>query len=576
MKAILLILIISSIAFSQSLAPVQTFFMQGNNINVSFSTNGIMNYDLISFPSPDAGLVWPVSSLTRKTADFASGIWIGAKVGGELRMAASWYASHYSPGNIPVLGQVPPPSVCSDALWRGYQVNLTDIGLVNGGIRVVMAGGRMYSITYDSWAAWPVNLGAPYAELNGIPGYQAAWDGDRPGIGNGSTARPDVLSYMVYMDYTNCTNNTHLAQISLPGGTIPMGVEIHQLAFMFDQLPLKDMYFLKFRIINKSSSVWDSTYIGYINDVDIGSGSCGAGDDAGGTDSARNVAFIYNADNNDCNYGTNPPTLGNKMLQSPVKFTGNSNDTAHLPYSNMVGYKLLGMTSNVFVIGASTNPCWNDPDSAGGGYNLLKGFDLCGNPKINYVTGLPTKYQYTGNACSRVGWYDSSSQDRRLIQSSGPFTMNSSDTQVFVIGTVISAQGGDNFQNVCTMLSMTDSAWYHYYDDFGDINIIGIQTISTLVPGKFSLSQNYPNPFNPQTGINFDVAKESFVKITVFDVRGKEITKLVSENLKPGTYKTSWNASGFPSGVYFYMMEIRQAGSSTGDFRSTMKMVLIK
>lgn len=569
MKAILMIVFASSIIFSQDLAPIQSVFMQGNNINTVFNTNGIMNYDFVTFPSSDAGMIWPVSSPNRKTADFASGIWIGAKVNGQLRLAASWYASHYSPGNIPVLGQVPPQSVCNDPVWRGYQVMLTDITMMNGGVRYEMAGGTIYTITYDPWSAWPVNLGAPYAELNGIPGYQPAWDGDRPSIGNGSTARPNVLSFMVYMDYTNCTNDLHLAQVSLPGGTLPLGVEIHQLAFMFDQNPLRDMYFLKFRIINKSNSLWDSTYIGNVNDVDIGSGSCGGGDDAGGTDTSRNTAFIYNADNNDCNYASNPPALGNRLLQSPVKFTGNNNDTAHLPYGNLIGYRLIGMTSNMFLINAPTDPCWSDPDEANGGYSVLKGFNSCGNPIFNNVTGEPTKFQYSGNACTRVGWYDSTSLDRRFVQSSGPFTMNSGDTQIVAIASVISAVGGNNFQNVCSMLSMTDSAWFHYYDDFEDINVISVQTLSTNIPGRFSLTQNFPNPFNPQTAIKFDVAKESFVKITVFDVGGKHIKTLVNENLQPGSYKTHWNASEYSSGIYFYRME-------AGDFSSTMKMVLIK
>jgi hypothetical protein len=57
-----------------------------------------------------------------------------------------------------------------------------------------MAGGRQYTFNYDSWASWPVEKGAPYVEVNGIPGYQPAWNGDRPGIGNGMTARPEELS----------------------------------------------------------------------------------------------------------------------------------------------------------------------------------------------------------------------------------------------------------------------------------------------------------------------------------------------------------------------------------------------
>ena len=82
----------------------------------------------VTFTSQEAGFIWPVTAPLRTTADFAGGIWIGAKVGPqrELRLAASMYASHYSPGNIPVIGQVPTQSVCNDPSWRGYYVQLTD------------------------------------------------------------------------------------------------------------------------------------------------------------------------------------------------------------------------------------------------------------------------------------------------------------------------------------------------------------------------------------------------------------------------------------------------------------------
>jgi hypothetical protein len=109
------------------------------------------------------------------TADFATGLWIGAKVGsaGNLRLAACFTNSHYTAGNIPLIGQVPPLSVCNDSTWKVYLVNLNDPSLVNGGTRTKVAGGRTYTFYYSSWAQWPITKGAPYAEINGIPGYQA-------------------------------------------------------------------------------------------------------------------------------------------------------------------------------------------------------------------------------------------------------------------------------------------------------------------------------------------------------------------------------------------------------------------
>lgn len=114
--------------------------------------------------------------------------------------------------------------------------------------------------------------------------------------------------------------------------------------------------------------------------------------------------------------------------------------------------------------------------------------------------------------------------------------------------------------------------------------LIGIKNISSGVPNKFELKQNYPNPFNPATKISFSIpllrevseGRGVSVKLVIFNILGKQIQTLVNEQLAPGTYEADWNASDFPSGVYYYKLTVRQAGSSTGDYVETKKMVLIK
>ena len=107
-----------------------------------------------------------------------------------------------------------------------------------------------------------------------------------------------------------------------------------------------------------------------------------------------------------------------------------------------------------------------------------------------------------------------------------------------------------------------------------------IQTLSgenngnSSVPEKFSLYQNYPNPFNPTTKIRFDIPetvkrKTLNVKLIVYDVLGKEITTLVNEELNTGSYIIDWNASDYPSGVYFYKLE-------TEGYTNVKRMILVK
>ncbi len=464
------------------LAPVNNNYLQVNNINAIFRSDGYFNYDKVISPN-GSGFVWPVSAPSRKTAIFTTGIYIGAKVNGELRLAASMYNTHFSPGNIPVVGQVPGASVCADPRFKAYQVALNNPGLVNGGGPVnKIAGGRTYVINYDSWASWPVDLGAPYVEVNGIPGYQPEFDGDRPGIGN-SEARPDEIIWFVFMDYTNCTNNIHASELSLPGGTLPIGVEVQQTSFAFLSPGLTNMYFVKWKIINKSGNVWDSTYTAVNCDPDLGDYN----DDLVGCDSVRNVGFCYNFDNVDPIYANEaPPAVGFKYLQSPIVYTGNPNDTAHLPYGNLIGYKAIGLTSfNYFRNGG--NDCDGDPDKAANAYNFMKGTDGCGDPLINPITGAVSKFKWNGDACNRTGWFDNDPTDKRFLQNSGPFTMNPLDTQIIVIGAFID-QGANNFQSVCRLLEQSDRVQTFYNSNFAAIPLPPLPQVNAVANGDGKLT----------------------------------------------------------------------------------------
>lgn len=91
----------------------------------------------------------------------------------------------------------------------------------------------------------------------------------------------------------------------------------------------------------------------------------------------------------------------------------------------------------------------------------------------------------------------------------------------------------------------------------------------SILPEKFALHQNYPNPFNPVTNINYDIPKSSNVKITVFDVSGKEVSVVVNEFKQAGRYSSSFNGMKLASGVYYYKIQ-------AGDFSEVKKMTLIK
>jgi hypothetical protein len=84
-----------------------------------------------------------------------------------------------------------------------------------------------------------------------------------------------------------------------------------------------------------------------------------------------------------------------------------------------------------------------------------------------------------------------------------------------------------------------------------------------LLPVNYTLDQNYPNPFNPSTTIQYSTPTASFTSLKVFNVLGAEIATLVNEFKVPGTYQVTWNANGYPSGVYLYRL-ISAGRISTG------------
>jgi len=90
-----------------------------------------------------------------------------------------------------------------------------------------------------------------------------------------------------------------------------------------------------------------------------------------------------------------------------------------------------------------------------------------------------------------------------------------------------------------------------------------------IKPSVFSLAQNYPNPFNPSTVLSFNIPYSSFTILAVHDLLGREVATLVNESKPAGSYQIEFDASGLPSGVYFYKL-------TAGRFVETRKMVLLR
>jgi hypothetical protein len=86
---------------------------------------------------------------------------------------------------------------------------------------------------------------------------------------------------------------------------------------------------------------------------------------------------------------------------------------------------------------------------------------------------------------------------------------------------------------------------------------------------KFELYKNYPNPFNPTTTIEFSIPKTTNVRLTVFDLLGREITQLINEQKFAGKYSAVFNGSQLSNGVYIFRLEAENVVLSK-------KMLLVK
>jgi hypothetical protein len=237
-------------------------FVDGNDIKMSVTNLGV--FAGMGFLP---GLEFPKGS--GKYCTYTSGIWVGARVNGEIRLALGSYNWEFRPGCIYPDGTYDP---ADDARHHVYKIVEGD------------------TLSPD-YTGWPDEFGAPVGSDGKplLPGEQTLW--------------------CVYHDADPASH------WSSQGGTLPLGIEVQQTAFAFDRrVAFGRVVFMEFTVINRLNSTLDSTYFGIFCDPDLGTFS----DDLVGCDPALNLGFAYNAYNTDGVYGSQPPALGYDLLEGPV------------------------------------------------------------------------------------------------------------------------------------------------------------------------------------------------------------------------------------------------------------------
>jgi hypothetical protein len=374
-----------------------------NNIAMFVTNRGGFARDLES-PGGPSGLFFPRG--TDKTAVYAAGLWFGSTVNGEVRVTVAEYDLEYTPGLIYNNGGTITFDDAGDARLKVYK----------------LAKGDTLS---EDYLNWPVADGAPLT-AEGKP----LWQGDQ-------------TCWAVYND-ADASTHTNDA-----GGSSPQNIEIRQTTFAFDrQGPLGNMIFVKFNIKNKGNDTLEDAFVSMWSDVDMG----GATDDMAGCDTLLSLGYVYNAANTDEIYGGVPPAVGFDFFQGPI-VPGEPSDTALVSGQRVPGYKNLPMTSyNRYINGT-------DPDTKNASYNYMKGLTKDGSPlHLNDDPLQPiTRYFFSGDPVTETGWLDPAQADKRIMLSSGPFTMAPGDSQEVVVGLIV-AQGGDRLSSITLLKSYDDQA----------------------------------------------------------------------------------------------------------------------
>ena len=115
------------------------------------------------------------------------------------------------------------------------------------------------------------------------------------------------------------------------------------------------------------------------------------------------------------------------------------------------------------------------------------------------------------------------------------------------------AKGVTNKNSVTKLKSLAHSSRVFFKSGLaGDVE----NCVGTIIPDDFSISQNFPNPFNSQTVIKYNAPRNAFIKITIYDILGKEIAVPVNNQVNAGFYEINLSALNLSSGIYFYRMDV--------------------
>lgn len=552
-----------------------------NNIKAAINSDGGLFWD-------NTSSVFEVPNGSGKNTIYASGLWIGGYDSiGQLHIAGQTYrqtGTDFFPGPIDTTGIY---GNNYDSTWnRVWKINKCAIDAYQNWMAVgsigsnpLLSGNSADTSAMEVIAHWPAfNMFgqplAPFVDIN----FDGAYD---PASGDVPLIKGDQAVFFVYNDARGTHNQT---------GALPLGVEIQGMAYAFscsNDSALYNTIFTNYKIINKSATRLDSTFIGNWTDTDIGWYK----DDYFGCDVIRGAYYGYNGTVVDGSgqataYGVNPPAQAVLFLNGVwADPNGIDDPLGTLPNATNCGD---GITDNERLGMAKFMYFNNNADSVNGNptvgddwYQYLSGAWRNGTPWTYGGDGtsgsIACDYMYPGVSDSAgfgVGgninnpiympvWDDSVPDDRRGLGSYGPFTLKSGATQeidfAYVYGRTTS---GGNLASVDVMKNHIDSIRQKF--ESAPLNLIagcgcngttGIKNIA--INNTFTI---YPNPVSDKITIEFETAT-SFSSIEIKNILGQTVKTIYSRAFLNGKNNTSTKISmtidvnEFSKGLYFVQLQ---------------------
>jgi hypothetical protein len=507
--------------------------VDANNVNATISDNGFFFTD-----SQNASAGYEVPAGSGNNAIFTGSFWFGGPdVNGQLKIAAQQFdgdgADYYVGPTTRHAGQVADAALSSaffgQTIWTVTQADIDD--------HIANYQSSTYTMPNDleNWPAHgDTSIGsfdgmlpfiAPFVDVNGNGQYDPS-NGDYPCI------KGDHATYTIMND----AEGIHFG--SMAG---PVGIEAHFMFYQYTSIPeLENTTFIDVEVVNMGTQTIFDTRASFFLDPDLGDYN----DDYIGTDTNRNMVYVYNADNFDGpssgqpGYGAEPPAVGLKILSHEL--------SSSISYSN-----------------AATFPM-GPPVQTTHFYSAMDGNYSDGSDQVDGL-GNPTDYTFYGDPNDSLSWSEfqlgNAPGDRRCIASLdagvfGPdFTYGAANRQTYSYA-IIFAKGSAHLNSVTELQSASDFVQNHYDNmtsNCFDLQVAGISEASIV---EFAIA---PNPNTGAFTVQLPTAENATAQI--LDAQGRIVFE---QGLKQGANAL---AVDLQSGVYFVTV-------STGNASSMQRMII--